>query len=110
MTSPCLMMVHPSVPAKTAAEFIALAKASPGKINMGSGGVGSTGHLGGELLQMMAGIKLTHVPYRGEAPAMIDLIAGHCQMVIATTGSAMQYFEARAVPSHAVTLDLEVES
>jgi len=81
MTSPCLMMVHPSVPAKTAAEFIALAKASPGRINMGSGGVGSTGHLGGELLQMMAGIKLTHLPYRGEAPAMTDLIAGHCQMV-----------------------------
>ena len=58
MTSPCLMTVHPSVPAKTAAEFIALAKANPGKIKMGSGGVGSTGHLGGELLQMMAGIKL----------------------------------------------------
>ena len=61
---------------------------------MGSGGVGSTGHLGGELLQMMAGIKLAHVPYRGEAPAMTDLIAGHCQMVIATTGSAMEYCKA----------------
>src|SRR6202163_356364 len=57
MTSPCLMMVHPSVPAKTAAEFIALAKANPGKINMGSGGVGSTGHLGGQLPPMMAGLQ-----------------------------------------------------
>src|SRR5258708_14807958 len=108
MTSPCLMMVHPSMPAKTAAEFIALAKANPGKINMGSGGVGSTGHLGGELLQMMAGIKLTHVPYRGEAPAMTDLIAGHCQMVIATTGSAMEYCKAGSVRAIAVTLDMKL--
>src|SRR5260370_17687900 len=98
MTSPCLMMVHPSVPAKTAAEFIALAKASPGKINMGSGGVGSTGHLGGELLQMMAGIKLTHVPYRGEAPAMIDLIPGHCPLGIATPAPPMPYCQARPSP------------
>jgi len=110
MTSPCLMMVHPSVPAKTAAEFIALAKASPSKINMGSGGVGSTGHLGGELLQMMAGIKLTHVPYRGEAPAMTDLIAGQCQMVIATTGSAMQYCKAGSVRAIAVTLDMKLDA
>jgi tripartite-type tricarboxylate transporter receptor subunit TctC len=110
MTSPCLMMVHPSVPAKTAAEFIALAKANPGKINMGSGGVGSTGHLGGELVQMMAGIKLTHVPYRGEAPAMTDLIAGHCQMVIATTGSAMEYCKAGSVRAIAVTLDMKLDA
>ena len=110
MTSPCLMMVHPSVPAKTAAEFIALAKASPGRINMGSGGVGSTGHLGGELLQMMAGIKLTHLPYRGEAPAMTDLIAGHCQMVIATTGSAMEYCKAGSVRAIAVTLDMKLDA
>jgi tripartite-type tricarboxylate transporter receptor subunit TctC len=110
MTSPCLMMVHPSVPAKTAAEFIALAKANPGKINMGSGGVGSTGHLGGELLQMMAGIKLAHVPYRGEAPAMTDLIAGHCQMVIATTGSAMEYCKAGSVRAIAVTLDMKLDA
>jgi tripartite-type tricarboxylate transporter receptor subunit TctC len=110
MTSPCLMMVHPSVPAKTAAEFIALAKANPGTINMGSGGVGSTGHLGGELLQMMAGIKLAHVPYRGEAPAMTDLIAGHCQMVIATTGSAMEYCKAGSVRAIAVTLDMKLDA
>jgi tripartite-type tricarboxylate transporter receptor subunit TctC len=110
MTSPCLMMVHPSVPAKTAAEFIALAKADPGRINMGSGGVGSTGHLGGELLQMMAGIKLMHVPYRGEAPAMTDLIAGQCQMVIATTGSAMQYCKAGSVRAIAVTLDMKLDA
>ena len=110
MTSPCLMMVHPSVPAKTAAEFIALAKANPGKINMGSGGVGSTGHLGGELLQMMAGIKLAHVPYRGEAPAMTDLIAAHCQMVIATTGSAMEYCKAGSVRAIAVTLDMKLDA
>ena len=103
MTSPCLMMVHPSVPAKTAAEFIALAKASPGRINMGSGGVGSTGHLGGELLQMMAGIKLTHLPYRGEAPAMTDLLAGQVQIVFTTPGSAMSYVKAGTLRPLAVT-------
>ena len=77
---------------------------------MGSGGVGWTGHLGGELLQMMAGIKLTHVPYRGEAPAMTDLIAGHCQMVIARGGSAMEYCKAGSVRAIAVTLDMKLDA
>ena len=73
------MQVHPSVPAKTVPEFIAYAKANPGKVNMGSGGVGSTGHMAGELFQMLSGIKFTHVPYRGESPAMTDLIGGQCR-------------------------------
>jgi len=65
MGTPLLVLVHPSVAAKNAAELIALAKANPGKLNLASGGVGSTGHMSAELFQMMAGIKFTHVPYRG---------------------------------------------
>jgi tripartite-type tricarboxylate transporter receptor subunit TctC len=69
MSSPLLMIVHPSVPAKTLPEFIAYAKANPDKLSMGSGGNGSTGHLAGELFAMMTGVKLIHVPYRGESAA-----------------------------------------
>src|SRR5215475_3847685 len=82
MGTPLLVLVHPSVTAKNAAELIALAKANPGKLNLASGGVGSTGHMSAELFQMMAGIKFTHVPYRGEAPALTDLIAGQAQLMI----------------------------
>lgn len=85
MGTPLLLLVHPAVKAKSVAELIALAKASPGKLNLASGGVGSTGHMSAELLQMMAGIKFTHVPYRGEALALVDLIAGNAQVMIATT-------------------------
>jgi tripartite-type tricarboxylate transporter receptor subunit TctC len=103
MTSPLLLMVHPSVAAKTVPEFIALAKAAPDKINMGSGGNGATGHMAGELFKMMAGIKLMHVPYRGEAMAMTDLISGQAQMAFTTTGSAIQYVKAGNVRALAVT-------
>ncbi len=110
MASPLLMMVHPSVAAKTAPEFIALAKANPNKINMGSGGVGSTGHMAGELFQMMAGVKLVHVPYRGESMAMTDLIGGQAQIVFATTGSAIQYAKAGTVRALAITSTERLEA
>jgi len=103
MRSPVIMQVHPSVPAKTAPEFIAYAKASPGKINMGSGGVGATGHMAGELFQLMAGIKLTHVPYRGESLALTDLLGGQVQIVFATAGSSIQYIKADKLRPLAVT-------
>jgi tripartite-type tricarboxylate transporter receptor subunit TctC len=103
MTSPLLMMVHPSVAAKSVPEFIALAKANPGKINMSSGGNGATGHMSGELFQMMAGVKLLHVPYRGEAMAMTDLIGGQAQVLFATTGSSMQQVKGGLVRALAVT-------
>ncbi len=74
-----VLVVHPSVPANTVAEFIALAKAKPGSITYASMGVGSTGHLNGELLKTLAGIDLKHVPYKGSGPAMNDLLAGHVQ-------------------------------
>jgi tripartite-type tricarboxylate transporter receptor subunit TctC len=92
--TPLLMVVHPSVPAKTVSEFIAYAKANPGKINMGSGGKGATGHVSGELFQMMAGLKFQHVPYRGEAMAMTDLIGGQVQLGFITIGSSIQAIRA----------------
>jgi tripartite-type tricarboxylate transporter receptor subunit TctC len=105
MGTPLLVLVHPSVAAKNAAELIALAKTSPGKLNLASGGVGSTGHMSAELFQMMAGIKFTHVPYRGEAPALTDLIAGQAQLMVSTTGSSLQYARAGTVRVLATTTD-----
>jgi tripartite-type tricarboxylate transporter receptor subunit TctC len=78
---PIVLAVNPSVKAKTVAELIALAKASPGKMNFGSSGYGSTNHLAGELLKTLAGIDIVHVPYRGAAPAMNDLVAGQIPML-----------------------------
>jgi tripartite-type tricarboxylate transporter receptor subunit TctC len=103
MRSPVIMQVHPSVPAKTVPEFIAYAKANPGKVNMGSGGVGSTGHMAGELFQLLSGTKLTHVPYRGESLALTDLLGGQVQIVFSTAGSSIQYIKADKLRPLAVT-------
>jgi len=103
MKSVLVLQVHPSVPVKTLPEFIAYAKANPSKINMGSGGKGSTGAMCGELFQLMAGVKFQHVPYRGESLAMADLIGGQVQMVVATVGSSIQYIKAGQVRALAVT-------
>src|SRR5262247_2013436 len=73
---PYVIAVHPSVPAKTVPEFIAYANANPGKVNMASGGTGAPSHVTGELFKMMAGVNMVHVPYRGAAPALADLLAG----------------------------------
>ena len=105
MGTPLLLLVHPSVAANSVTDLIALAKASPGKLNLASGGVGSTGHMSAELFQMMAGIKFTHVPYRGEALALTDLIAGNAQVMIATTGSSLQYAKAGTLRALATTTD-----
>jgi tripartite-type tricarboxylate transporter receptor subunit TctC len=103
MKSVLVLQVHPSVPVKTLSEFIAYAKANPGKINMGSGGKGSTGAMCGELFQLMAGVKFQHVPYRGESLAMADLIGGQVQMVVATVGSSIHYIKAGQVRAIAIT-------
>jgi tripartite-type tricarboxylate transporter receptor subunit TctC len=100
---PLVLAVNPALPAKTGAQFIGDAKASPGKINMGSGGIGSTGHVAGELFNMMAGIKLAHVPYRGEAPALTDLLGGQVQVVFATAGSALNYVKTGTLRALGVT-------
>jgi tripartite-type tricarboxylate transporter receptor subunit TctC len=78
-----VVVVNPSVPAKTVPEFIADAKANPGRINMASAGNGTTSHLAGELFNMMAGVNMVHVPYRGAAPALTDLLAGQVQVFFA---------------------------
>src|SRR5262249_57697913 len=78
---PLVMVVHPSVPAQTVPEFIAYAKADPGNINMASVGNGTTPHMAGELFKMMAGVDMLHVPYRGAAPALTDLLGGRAQVM-----------------------------
>jgi len=83
MRGPFVMVVNPSLPARNVTEFIAYAKANPGKVNMGSGGNGTVTHLAGELFSMMAGVKLVHVPYRGEGAALTDLMGGRMQVVFA---------------------------
>jgi tripartite-type tricarboxylate transporter receptor subunit TctC len=103
MRSLVVMQVHPSVPVRTVAELIAYAKANPGKVNMGSGGMGATGHVAGELFQMMTGIKLTHVPYRGEAPALTDLVGGQVQVAFTTLSSSIAYLRAGTLRPLAVS-------
>jgi tripartite-type tricarboxylate transporter receptor subunit TctC len=96
-------VVNPSVPAKSIPEFIAYAKANPGKINMASGGVGSAHHVNGELFKMMAGVNLVHVPYRGAGPALVDLLAGQVQVMFAFMSSSIEYVRAGKLRALAVT-------
>jgi tripartite-type tricarboxylate transporter receptor subunit TctC len=86
---PAIMAVHPSFPAKTIPEFIAYAKANPGKVNMASEGVGSIGQLLGEMFKMMAGINMAHVPYRGVAPALADLMGAQVQVIFSSMPSSI---------------------
>ena len=89
VTVPNILIVHPSVPANTLAELIAFAKANPGKLSYASQGVGASGHIAGELLKQAAGIDITHVPYRGAAPAAQDLAAGHVSMMFDVVSLAL---------------------
>jgi tripartite-type tricarboxylate transporter receptor subunit TctC len=100
--SPHFMVVNPSFPAKTVPQFIAYAKANPGKIGMASGGVGSGNHLAGELFKMMAGVNILHVPYRGEAPAMTDLLGGAVEVMFGSV-SSIEYIRAGKLRPLAVT-------
>jgi tripartite-type tricarboxylate transporter receptor subunit TctC len=101
--APLLMVVNPAFAAKTVPDFIAYAKDNPGKINMGSGGVGSTGDVAGELFNLMAGIKMAHVPYRGEAPSVTDLLGGQIQVMFSTPGSVMSFVKANTLRPLGVT-------
>jgi tripartite-type tricarboxylate transporter receptor subunit TctC len=103
MRSPLVMVVNPSFPATTVPEFIAYAKANPGKINVGSAGVGSVVHLCGELFKIMAGVNMIHVPYRGGAPALTDLLGGQVQVMFATLTSAIEYVRSERLRALAVT-------
>ncbi|HLQ89553.1 MAG TPA: tripartite tricarboxylate transporter substrate binding protein [Xanthobacteraceae bacterium] len=98
-----VMEVHPAVPAKSVSEFMAYAKANPGKINMASGGNGTAGHVAGELFKMMTGVNMVHVPYRGEGPALIDLIGGQVQVMFGVMPSSIQHIRSGKLRALAVT-------
>ncbi|MGA2941268.1 MAG: tripartite tricarboxylate transporter substrate binding protein [Xanthobacteraceae bacterium] len=100
--APLIMVVNSSLPVKNVQEFISYAKANR-RIDMGSGGIGSTGDVAGELFKLMAGLKMTHVPYRGEAPAVTDLIAGQIQVLFSTPGSVVSFIKAGTLRALAVT-------
>jgi tripartite-type tricarboxylate transporter receptor subunit TctC len=98
-----VMEVHPDFPAKTVPEFIAYAKANPGKINMASAGIGGPQHVAGELFKFMAGVDMVHVPYRGSTPAVTDLIAGRVQVMFDVTPTAVPQIKAGKLRALAVT-------
>jgi tripartite-type tricarboxylate transporter receptor subunit TctC len=100
---PLVMVVNPSFPARTVPEFIAYAKANPGKINMASGGSGGSPHVTGELFKMMTGISMQHVPYRGSAPAVSDLLSGQVQVLFDNVPSAIEHIRAGQLRALAVT-------
>jgi tripartite-type tricarboxylate transporter receptor subunit TctC len=107
---PSVMVVNPSVPAKSVPEFIAYAKANPGKINMASGGTGTPPHLAGELFKMMAGVDLIHVPYRGNGPAFNDLIGGQVQVMFASSVGLLEYIQAGKLRALGVTTVTRTEA
>jgi tripartite-type tricarboxylate transporter receptor subunit TctC len=102
-STPNVLVVHPSIPAANVKEFIAYAKANPGKLNFGSGSTGSAGHLAGELFKTMAGVEMTHVPYKGAAPAMQDLVGGQIQLMFDNLASSLAQVKAGRVKALAVT-------
>ena len=101
--TPFVMVVNPSVPAKSVPEFIAYAKANPGRITFGSAGIGGSNHLAGELFKFMAGVNMVHVPYRGIAPALNDLLGGQVQVTFASMPSSIEYISAGRLRALAVT-------
>ena len=108
--APQVLMANPSLPAKTFGEFIAYAKANPGKVNIASAGNGAISHLSGELLKMMAGIDLIHVPYRGAGPALTDLLAGHVQTTFVGIAGAIEYLRTGKLRGLAVTTATRLEA
>jgi len=107
---PNVMEVHPSVPAKTVAEFIEYAKANPGKVNMASSGNGTSIHLSGELFMAMTGVKMAHIPYRGSSPALTDLLAGQVQVMFDNLPPSVQHIKAGTLRALAVTTSVRSEA
>jgi tripartite-type tricarboxylate transporter receptor subunit TctC len=101
--APNVMEVNPSVPAKTVSEFIAYAKANPGRVNMASAGNGTGPHMAGELFKMMAGVNVVHVPYRGSGPALIDLLGGQVQVMFDALPPSMEHIRTGKLRALAVT-------
>ena len=100
---PMVILLHPSVPVRTVPELISYAKANPGKINMASAGNGSAPHMAGELFKMMAGVNMVHVPYRGQGPALSDLLGGQVQVLFATAPGTSDYIATGKLRALAVT-------
>jgi tripartite-type tricarboxylate transporter receptor subunit TctC len=100
---PQVLEVHPSIPVKTVPEFIAYAKAHPGKLNMASAGNGTVQHVAGELFKVMTGIDLLHVPYRGQAPALVDMLGGQDQVMFDTVSASIEYLKSGKLRPLAVT-------
>jgi tripartite-type tricarboxylate transporter receptor subunit TctC len=100
---PNVMVVNPALPVRSVAEFIAYAKANPGRINMASSGIGTAVHMAGELFKMMTGVNMQHVPYRGAAPAITDLLAGQVQVMFASMPSSIEYVRTGRLRALAVT-------
>jgi tripartite-type tricarboxylate transporter receptor subunit TctC len=102
-TTPLVLVVNPGVPAKSVKELIALARARPGALNFGSSGSGGSNHLAGELFNAMAGVKMVHIPYKGNAPALTDLIGGHVDLVYNGLTSALPFIKSGKLRALAVT-------
>jgi tripartite-type tricarboxylate transporter receptor subunit TctC len=109
LRTPNVMLVNPSVPAKSVPEFIAYAKANPGKISFASAGNGSGSHMSGELFKMMTGVDIVHVPYRGGGPALTDLLAGQVQLMFPGTAASIPYIRAGTLRALAVTTAMRSE-
>jgi tripartite-type tricarboxylate transporter receptor subunit TctC len=107
---PYIVVVNPSFPPKTLPEFIAYAKANPGKINMASPGIGSVPHVNGELFKVMTGINMVHVPYRSAAAVMADLLSGQVQLYFGTTASSLEYVRAGKLRALAVTIERRLDA
>jgi tripartite-type tricarboxylate transporter receptor subunit TctC len=103
MRVPMVILLHPSVPAKTVPQFIAYAKANPGKVSMASAGKGSAPHMAGELFKRMAGVNLVHIPYRGQGPALADLLGGQVQVLFATAPGTADHIASGRLRALAVT-------
>jgi tripartite-type tricarboxylate transporter receptor subunit TctC len=107
--APNIMVINPKVPAKSVPEFIAYAKANPGKVNMGSSGIGTSIHVGGELFKLMAGVNMVYVPYRGSAPMLTDMIAGQVQVAFDNAQPTLPHIRAGTLRALAVTTSTRSE-
>jgi tripartite-type tricarboxylate transporter receptor subunit TctC len=107
---PMVILLHPSVPAETVPELITYAKANPGKVNMASAGTGSAPHMAGELFNFMAGVNMVHVPYRGQGPALSDLLGGQVQVYFATTPGTSDFVRTGKLRALAVTTPTQAEA
>ncbi len=110
MTVPNVMVVNPSFPGSTVQEFMAYAKANPDKVNMASAGNGSAAHLAGELFQSMTGTRMVHVPYRGQAPAIADLLSGQVHVLFATSPASMEFIRTGKLKALAVTTSVRADA